>query len=56
METIEQALQFSPVGEAVPPEAMRVIGALLNLMGTSTSYTTWTEKGMYAESTVLFNK
>ena len=56
MEAIEQALQFSPAGEAVPPEAMRVIGALLNLMGTSTSYTTWTEKGLYAESTVLFKK
>jgi len=56
MEMIEQALQFSPAGEAVPPEAMRVLGALLNLMGASSSYTTWTEKGLYAESVTRFKK
>ena len=56
MEVIEQALQFSPAGDAVPPEAMRALNALLNLMGTSASYTTWTEKGLYAESTTLFKK
>ena len=56
MEVIEQALQFSPAGDAVPPEAMRALNALLNLMGTSASYTIWTEKGLYAESTTLFKK
>ncbi len=56
VEMIEQALQFSPVGDAVPPEAMRALNALLNLMGTSASYTTWTEKGLYSESTTLFKK
>ncbi len=32
MEGIEQALQFSPAGDAVPPEAMRVLGSFLILM------------------------
>ena len=54
MEGIEQALQFSPAGDAVPPEAMRVLGSFLNLMGTSSSYSNWTEKGLYAESSTLF--
>ena len=54
MEGIEQALQFSPAGDAVPPEAMRMLGSLLNLMGTSASYSNWTEKGLYAESSTLF--
>lgn len=56
MEMIEQALQFSPVGDAVPPEAMRALNALLNLMGTSASYTSWTEKGLYSESSTRFKK
>ena len=54
MEAIEQALQFSPAGDAIPPEAMRILGSLLNLMGTSSSYSNWGEKGLYAESTTLF--
>tara|TARA_B100001146_G_C16115702_1_gene405694 strand:- start:240 stop:1046 length:807 start_codon:yes stop_codon:yes gene_type:complete len=56
MELIEQALQFSPAGDAVPPEAMRALSALLNLMGTSASYTNWTEKGLYSESSTRFKK
>jgi len=56
MEVIEQALQFSPAGDAVPPEAMRALNALLNLLGTSSSYTTWTEKGPYSESSTRFKK
>ena len=56
MEMIEQALQFSPAGDAVPPEAMRVLGAFLNLLGTTSSYATWTEKGTYGESTTRFKK
>ncbi len=56
MEVIEQALQFSPAGDAVPPEAMRALNALLNLMGTSASYTSWTEKGLYSEGSTRFKK
>ena len=56
MEMIEQALQFSPAGDAVPPEAMRALNALLNLMGTSASYTSWTEKGLYSEGSTRFKK
>ena len=54
MEAIEQALQFSPAGDSIPPEGMRILGSFLNLMGTSASYSTWGEKGLYAESTTLF--
>ena len=54
IEGFEQALQFSPAGDAVPPEAMRVLGSLMNLMGTSIGYSAWTEKGLYSESSTLF--